>query len=87
MLRNFKKKFLKIQQKLRQNGEYWGKRVFNCLMLRNLGRSLKIKQKLRENREYWGKSVDLYQKFKKGNQEVRKNVKNYGRIVFCTKFS
>ena len=27
-----------------------------------------------------GNRVDLYQKFKKGNQELRKNVKNYGRI-------
>ena len=77
----------KIKQKIREIGEYWDRRVFNCLMLKNLGRSLKIKQKLRENGEYWGKSLDFYQKFKKGYQEVRKNVKNYGRIVFCTKFS
>ena len=71
---------LEIKQKSRENGEYWGESVFYCLMLRNLGRTLKIKQKLRENGEYWGKRVDLYQKFKKGNQELRKNVKNYGRI-------
>ena len=57
---------------MRENGEYWGESVFNCLMLRNLGRSLKIKQKLRENGEYLGKRVDLHQKFEKEINKWRK---------------
>ena len=50
MLRNLGRS-LKIQQKFIENGEYWGERVFYCLMLRNLGRRLRNKTKIKVK---WG---------------------------------